>query len=73
MPVLLQLIAMQRGITLYGSAIAKTLPQDVVAIPLEDMHCNFNIGIAWDRQRETPLMNDFIRLIEANSFMINTQ
>lgn len=72
-PVLLQLIAMQRGITLYGAAIAKTVPQDVVAIPLEDTHCNFNIGIAWDRQRETPLMHDFIRFIEANSPSLNDQ
>ncbi|WP_283801607.1 LysR substrate-binding domain-containing protein [Nitratireductor sp. GZWM139] len=59
-PVLLQLVALQRGVTLYGSSIRSALPEDIVAIPLIDDCAQFEIGVAWDRTRETPLVKEFI-------------
>lgn len=66
-PVLLQLISMQRGVTLYGSAVTATLPPDVVAIPITDPHAAFDIGIAWDARRHTPLVGEFLAFVEARS------
>ena len=63
-PILLQLVSLQRGVTLYGSAITSTLPRDVIAIPVSDSHASFDIGIAWDGRRETPLVGEFIKFVE---------
>ncbi|RUM96103.1 LysR family transcriptional regulator [Pseudaminobacter arsenicus] len=63
-PVLLQLVSLQRGVTLYGSAITATLPPDVVAVPVSDPQAAFDIGIAWDARRQTPLASEFISFVE---------
>lgn len=64
-PVLLQLVALQRGVTLYGASIASALFPGVVAIPVSDDHARFDMGVAWDRRRETPLVKEFLRFLDA--------
>lgn len=60
-PLLLQLISLRRGVTLYGAAIAPTLPPDVAAIPVADAHATFDVSIAWNETRATPLLRAFVK------------
>lgn len=64
-PVLLQLVAQQRGVTLYGSAVTLILPPDVVAVPISDTHAAFDIGLAWDATRMSPLVKEFVSFVES--------
>ena len=59
-PLLLQLISLRRAITLYGAAIAPTLLPDIAAIPVSDASATFEISIAWNGRRQTPLMSSFV-------------
>ncbi|MEO9338731.1 LysR family substrate-binding domain-containing protein [Mesorhizobium sp. SB112] len=64
-PVLLQLVALQRGVTLYGAAISSTLPSQVIAVPISDPHANFDIVVAWDGKRNAPLVDKFVGFLRA--------
>lgn len=59
-PLLLQLVSLRRGVTLYGAAIAPTLLPDIAAVPVADEHATFDVSIAWNLARATPLLNAFI-------------
>lgn len=59
-PLLLQLISLRRGVTLYGAAIAPTLLPDIAAIPVSDAQAAFDISIAWNEQFATPLIRAFV-------------
>lgn len=59
-PLLLQLISLGRGITLYGSAVAPSLPADIVAIPVREADAAFDVSLAWLGRSETPLIREFI-------------
>ena len=59
-PLLLQLVSLRRGVTLYGAAIAPTLLPDIVAIPVADAHATFDVSIAWNEARATPLVRAFV-------------
>lgn len=59
-PLLLQLISLRRGVTLYGAAIASTLLPDIAAVPVRDRHAGFDISIAWNEQYATPLVRSFV-------------
>lgn len=59
-PLLLQLISLRRGVTLYGAAIAPTLLPDIAAVPVSDTHAAFDISIAWNEQFATPLVRAFV-------------
>ncbi|MBX6426969.1 MAG: LysR family transcriptional regulator [Variibacter sp.] len=59
-PVLLQLVSLRRGVTLYGAAIRSALPPDVTAIPLRDEHATFDISLAWNAMQDAPLVRRFI-------------
>ncbi|MXQ10483.1 LysR family transcriptional regulator [Microvirga makkahensis] len=63
-PVLLQLIALERGVTLYGSAIIPTLPPDITALPLCDTDACFGVSIAWSNRSQTPLIREFVSFVE---------
>lgn len=64
-PVLLELVALERGVTLYGSAITSLLRPDVVAVPISDAHAAFDIGIVWDEKRLSPLGQELVAFIES--------
>jgi DNA-binding transcriptional LysR family regulator len=66
-PVLLQLVSLRRGVTLYGSAIMPTLPPDIAAIPIADAHATFDVSVAWDDRRKTPLVQAFVKFVEDHS------
>ncbi len=57
---LLQLVALGRGVTLYGSAIVPSLPPGIRAVPVADRHAGFDVSLAWNETRRTPLMQRFI-------------
>lgn len=59
-PVLLQLVSLGRGVTLYGSAVAPSLPPDIAAVPVSDPHAVFDLSIAWQQSRPTPLIEGFL-------------
>lgn len=66
-PVLLQLIGQQRGVALYGASITPTLPPDVMAIPVRDPHAAFDIGVAWNGERVSPQVKEFIAFVKATT------
>ncbi|QCI66321.1 LysR family transcriptional regulator [Phreatobacter stygius] len=66
-PVLLQLVSLGRGVTLYGSAIAPMLQPDIVAVPISDPHASFDISIAWHEGRQTRLAREFAAFAQAMS------
>lgn len=61
-PLLLQLISLKKGVTLYGSAVVPSLPSDIKAVPISDDHTVFDLSIAWHASRETPLLKAFIAI-----------
>ena len=63
-PLLLQLISLKRGITLYGSAVVPSLPSDITAVPISDDHAAFDLSIAWHKSRATPLVREFVSVSE---------
>jgi DNA-binding transcriptional LysR family regulator len=63
-PLLLQLISLRKGVTLYGAAAAPSLPSDIKAIPISDAHGTFELSIAWHASRQTPLMREFIAVAQ---------
>ncbi|MGL4291162.1 MAG: LysR family transcriptional regulator [Phreatobacter sp.] len=66
-PLLLQLVSLGRGVTLYGSAITPMLQPDIVAVPISDEHAGFDISIAWHESRQTRLATEFIAFAQAAS------
>jgi DNA-binding transcriptional LysR family regulator len=63
-PVLLQLVSLQRGVTLYGSAVRPTLPPDIAAIPLSDPWAFFDVSVAWNGFQPTPLVREFVAFLK---------
>ena len=59
-PLLLQLVSLGRGVTLYGSAIVPMLQPDIVAIPIDDRQAGFDLSIAWRADRQTRLVGEFV-------------
>lgn len=59
-PLLLQLVSLRKGVTLYGAAIGPTLLPDIAAVPVADEHATFDVSIAWNAARATPLLKAFI-------------
>jgi len=66
-PVLLQLVSLQRGVTLYGSAVRPRLPPDIAAIPLSDPEAFFDVSVAWNGRQQTPLVREFVAFLERSS------
>lgn len=64
-PVLFQLLSLQRGVTLYGASIVPSLPPDLKAIPIKDAFASFNLGLAW-RKEPPPLVQAFIEVARAS-------
>lgn len=64
-PVLFQLLSLQRGVTLYGASIVPSLPPDLKAIPIKDAFASFNLGVAW-RREPPPLVTAFIEVARAS-------
>lgn len=64
-PVLFQLLSLQRGVTLYGASIVPSLPPDLKAIPIKDAFASFNLGLAW-RKEPAPLVQAFIEVARAS-------
>ncbi|MGA0598667.1 LysR family transcriptional regulator [Enterovirga sp. CN4-39] len=64
-PLLLQLVALGHGITLYGSEALPLLPSSLVALPIRDRHANFGISVAWQPDREPPLVQELLRTARA--------
>jgi len=64
-PVLFQLLSLQRGVTLYGASIVPSLPPDLKAIPIKDGFASFNLGVAW-RKEPPPLVKAFIEVARAS-------
>jgi DNA-binding transcriptional LysR family regulator len=62
-PMLMELVGLGRGITLYGSQITSALPPGVVAVPVADKAVGFDLSIAWSSRRETPLVLKFVELM----------
>lgn len=65
-PVLFQLVSLQRGITLYGASITPSLPPDIKALRIRDSFATFDLSIAW-RSDPTPLVREFVALARATS------
>jgi DNA-binding transcriptional LysR family regulator len=61
-PLLLQLVALGRGVTLYGSGIAPSLPPGIKAVPVSDARAWFEVSVAWDENRRRPLVDAFLAL-----------
>lgn len=62
-PVLIRLIAQNRGVTLYGASITSILPPEVVAVPISDPHAYFDIGVVWDNAHISPLAEEFVSFL----------
>lgn len=71
-PVLLQLVSLQRGITLYGASTVPSLPPDIKALKIKDAHATFDLSIAW-RSDPTPLVREFIALAQSRADRPNTK
>jgi DNA-binding transcriptional LysR family regulator len=65
-PVLLQLVSLQRGVTLYGTSVVPSLPPDIKAVKIKDVHATFDLSIAW-RSDPTPLVREFIALARSRT------
>lgn len=65
-PLLLQLVSLERGVTLYGSAVAPSLPADIVAVPIREPYATFDVSVAWLEGRETPLTGEFITVARSS-------
>lgn len=59
-PLLLHLISLGRGVTLYGAAVVPTLPPDIVAIPVTDSHATFDASIAWKEGHARRMVHAFV-------------
>jgi len=60
---LMQLVVLGRGITLYGSEIVANLPAGLAVVPLVDEGAAFDVSVAWSARRETPLVTKFVELV----------
>lgn len=58
--ILMRRVSMQSGITLYGESIKRSLPSDIVAIPISDPHAAFEISIVWNRDNHAPILRNFL-------------
>ena len=63
-PVLFQLLSLQRGVTIYGAPVTPSLPPDIKAVAIKDDFANFNLAIAW-RKDASPLVRAFIEIARA--------
>lgn len=64
-PVILQLIAQQRGVTLFGASVASMLPPDVIAVPVEDPYATFDISLVWNKKNISPLAEEFVSFLRS--------
>lgn len=62
-PVLLQLVSLGRGVTLYGASVAVSLPPNIKAVAIKDTHAQFSLSIAW-RSDSAPLIRAFIDIVK---------
>jgi len=60
-PVLFQLLSLQRGVTFYGASIAPSLPPDIKALPIKDAFASFGLAVAW-RPDPSRLVKAFIEV-----------
>jgi len=60
MPVLLRLVSLRRGVTLFSASIVDSLPPDIIAIPLRDQHAALDFSIAWRSGQPLPLVEKFL-------------
>lgn len=58
-PVLMQLVSLGRGITLYSASVTASLPPNIKAVRIKDAHAKFNLSIAW-RSDPSPLVKAFV-------------
>lgn len=63
-PLLLQLISMEKGVTLYGSAIVPSLTPEIVAVTVRDAHAGFDLSVAWHGNRNVPLVQKFVAMAQ---------
>lgn len=61
LPVLFQLLALQRGVALFGASVSSSLPADIKAVPITDEHACFDMCLAW-LSADTPLAKAFVDL-----------
>jgi len=66
-PLLLQLISLGRGITLYGAAVAPSLPADIAAIPIREPDAAFDVSLAWLGHSATPLIRAFVAVARSSA------
>ena len=60
-PLLMQLVSLGRGITLYSSSVTALLPPNIKAIAITDTHAEFDLSIAW-RRHPGPLIKAFVAM-----------
>lgn len=67
MPVLLRLVSLGRGITLFSESVLASLPPDIVGIPLSDKHARLDFSLVWSDKHRIPLVRSFIECARATS------
>lgn len=60
-PVLMQLVSLGRGVTIYSASITASLVPNIKAVRISDAHAEFRLSIAW-RSEPTPLVKAFVAM-----------
>lgn len=59
-PVLLRLVSIGRGITIFGASIGDGLPAGVVAVPISDEQAYFELSLGWRKLAGIALLQRFV-------------
>ncbi|WP_439892836.1 LysR substrate-binding domain-containing protein (plasmid) [Ralstonia sp. 25C] len=59
-PVLIRLVSIGRGITLYGASICQSLPFNVVGIPIVNAKSDIEVSLGWKKTSDFPLLMRFV-------------
>lgn len=63
--VLLRLVSFGMGLALVRSSLSKELPPKVILRPVSKLQMNLKFGFAHHRDNRSPLLTEYIRLVEA--------
>lgn len=64
MPVLLRLVSLRRGVTLFAESVKGSLPPDIAAVPIQDEHAVLDVSVAWRNGPPSPLLETFLESVK---------